>query len=169
MRTSIREERNRESIRTDHSSRACPPVHAEGKIDALGGGAGVHLSDVNRAGVLVAVVVLGGGDSGRGARFENAASVGRAHFFRGGVEYVCDVVAADAQHRRGQGVVESGPLLQHQSRRQNAAGRTVQRGAFCRLDWCCSSGPLSTTPCPRRCCASAATTSHTYSTPPRKK
>src|SRR5947207_51901 len=129
MRTSIREERNRESIRTDHSSRACPPVHAEGKIDALGGRGGVHLPADDRAGVLVAVAVLGGGDFGRGAAIANAASVGRADFFRGGVEYVRDVGAANEAHGRGQEVVESGPLLQHESRRQNAAGRTVQRGA----------------------------------------
>src|SRR5258708_251051 len=125
MRTSIREEKNRESIRTGYSSRACPPVHAEREIDALGGGGGVHLSAADRPGVLVAMVVLGGGASGRGARLENAASVGRAHLLRGGVADVRDVVAADAQHRCGQKVVESSHLLQHQSRRQNAAGRAI--------------------------------------------
>src|SRR6202521_897568 len=129
MRTSIREEQKRESIRTDHSSRACPAVHAEREIDALGGRGCVHLFSDDRAGVLVAVVILGGGDSGRGAGIENAASVGRADFFRRGMEYVCDVGAADAPYRRGQSVVESGPLLQHEPRRQNAAGGTLQRRA----------------------------------------
>src|SRR5205809_5838343 len=100
MRTSIREERNRESIRTDHSSRACPPVHAEGKIDALGGRGGVHLPADDRAGVLVAVAVLGGGDFGRGPGIANAASVDRADFFRGRVEYERDEGAENEAHRR---------------------------------------------------------------------
>src|SRR5205807_8175737 len=107
----------------------CPAVHTEGEIDALGRGRGVHLSVGDRTGVLVALAVLGGGDTGRGAGLQDAASLGRAHLFRGGVEYVRDVGAADAPHRCGQGVVESGPLLQYESRRQDAAGGALQRGA----------------------------------------
>src|SRR5258708_18213430 len=79
MKTPIREEKNREYIRTGHSSRACPPLHAEREIDALGGRWGVHLSAADRPGVLVAVVVLGSGASRRGAGIANAASVGRPH------------------------------------------------------------------------------------------
>src|SRR5713226_869424 len=101
MRTPIQEEKNREFIRTEHSSRACPPLHIEGASDALGRGGGVHLSAADRAGVLVAVVVLGGGDSRRSAGFANAASLGRADFFRGGLEYVRDVGTADEAHGCG--------------------------------------------------------------------
>src|SRR5260370_41082341 len=101
MKTPIREEKNREYIRTDYSSRACPPVQAEREIDSLGGCGGVHLPAAHRSGVLVAMALLGGGASGRGARLENAASVGRAHLLRGGVADVRDVVTADAPRRRG--------------------------------------------------------------------
>src|SRR6266446_8998297 len=45
------------------------------------------------------------------------------------MEHVSDVGAADEAHGCGQEVVGSGPLLQHQSRRQDAAGGTLQRGA----------------------------------------
>src|SRR5260370_40680534 len=99
MKTPIREEKNREYIRTGHSSRACPPLHAEREIDALGGRWGVHLSAADRPGVLVAVVVLGSGASRRGARLENAASVGRAHLLRGGVTDPRDGGAPNATHR----------------------------------------------------------------------
>src|SRR5260370_11917133 len=122
MKTPIREEKNREYIRTGHSSRARPRLHAERESDALGGRWGVHLSAADRPGVLVAVALLGGGASRRGAGIANAASVGRPHLLRGGVADVRDVVAADAQHRRGQKRVESSHLLQHQSRRQKAPG-----------------------------------------------
>src|SRR5260370_7913662 len=95
MKTHIGEEKNREYIRTGHSSRACPPLYAEREIDALGGGGGVHLSAADRSGVLVAVALLGGGASRRGARIANAASVGRPHLLRGAVPHVRDVAAAN--------------------------------------------------------------------------
>src|SRR5258708_31715376 len=125
MKTPIREEKNREYIRTGHSSRACPPLHAEREIDALGGRWGVHLSAADRPGVLVAVVVLGSGASRRGAGIANAASVGRPHLLRGGVADVRDVVAPDAQHRCGQKGVESRHPLKHPTRRPNSAGTAL--------------------------------------------
>src|SRR5258708_37040543 len=64
MKTSVREEKNREYIRTGHSSRACPPLHAEREIDALGGRWGVHLSAADRPGGLVRGFFLGAGPSG---------------------------------------------------------------------------------------------------------
>src|SRR5260370_171710 len=121
MKTSIREEKNREYIRTDYSSRACPPVHPEREIDALGGRWSVHLSAADRPGVLVAVVVLGGGASRRGAGIANAASVGRAHLLHGGVADVRDVVSADSPPRRGPACVGRSQLLPHHSTRQNTA------------------------------------------------
>src|SRR5713226_3042792 len=95
MRTSIPEEQNREPSRANHSSRPRPPLQPARAFDALGRRGGVYLPADDRAGFLVAVAVLGGGDSGRGAGFPDAASLGRTHFFRGSLEYVRDVGAAD--------------------------------------------------------------------------
>src|SRR5207302_8566143 len=82
--TSIQEE-NREHIRTDYSSRARPPVHAEGKIDALGSGRCVPLSAGHRPRILVAVALLGRCDFGRSSCLSHAPSLGRPYFFRGGL------------------------------------------------------------------------------------
>src|SRR5260370_19977936 len=123
MKTHIGEEKNREYIRTGHSSRACPPLYAEREIDALGGGGGVHLSAADRSGVLVAVALLGGGASRRGARIANAASVGRPHLLRGGVADVRDVGGANEADGRRQAVVGSRRLRQHGSKRTKAPRR----------------------------------------------
>src|SRR6266699_755977 len=126
-RTSIPEEESRESNGTDPTSRSRPPLHAARTADPLGGGGFVHLFAADGTGLLVAVALLDYGDFGRSAGFENAASLGGTHFLRIVVVHVRDVGISDAPNRRRQSVVESGALLQHESRRQNAAGGTLQR------------------------------------------
>src|SRR5947207_14879250 len=92
MRTSI-QEKNRELVRTNYSSRSRPPVHAERETDALGRGGRVHLSINDWPSILVTMALLGRGNFGLCAGFGHAPSLGRAYLFRSGMEAFCHVGA----------------------------------------------------------------------------